>query len=125
MQVGLAATAVTVGLVGVGYAACQMFPLAMLPDVAAADTAATGEARAGAYTGVWTAGETAGLALGPLLYAAILAVGGYVSSTNSAAVQPDSARTAILLGFTVVPALLVAGSLVVLRRYHLAEEDAR
>ena len=125
VRAGLAATAVTVGIVGVGYAACQMFPLAMLPDVAAADTAATGEARAGAYTGVWTAGETAGLALGPLLYAGILAVGGYVSSTNSAAVQPDSARTAILLGFTAVPALLVAGSLVVLRRYHLAEEDAR
>ncbi|WP_377645242.1 MFS transporter [Oryzobacter terrae] len=125
VRAGLAATAVSVALVGVGYAACQMFPLAMLPDVAAADTAATGEARAGAYTGVWTAGETAGLALGPLLYAGILAVGGYVSSTDSAAVQPESARTAILIGFTVVPAVLVAVSLVVLRRYHLAEEDAR
>lgn len=122
---GLVATAVTVGLVGVGYAACQMFPLAMLPDVAAADTAATGEARAGAYTGVWTAGETAGLALGPLLYAGILAFGGYVSSTDSGAVQPDSARLAITLGFTVVPAVLVAVSLVVLRRYRLDEETAR
>lgn len=122
---GLVATAVTVGLVGVGYAACQMFPLAMLPDVAAADTAATGEARAGAYTGVWTAGETAGLALGPLLYAGILAFGGYVSSTDSGAVQPDSARLAITLGFTVVPAVLVAVSLVVLRRYRLDEEAAR
>ncbi|WP_392544090.1 MFS transporter [Oryzobacter telluris] len=125
VRLGLAATAVTVSLVGVGYAACQMFPLAMLPDVAAADTAATGEARAGAYTGVWTAGETAGLALGPLLYAGILAAGGYVSSTDSEAVQPDSARLAITLGFTVVPALLVAASLVVLRRYRLDEEVAR
>ena len=125
VQVGLAATAVTVGLVGVGYAACQMFPLAMLPDVAAADTAATGEARAGAYTGVWTAGETAGLALGPLLYAGVLALGGYVSSTDAGAVQPDSARLAITLGFTVVPAVLVAASLLVLRRYRLSEEDAR
>ena len=118
---GLAATAATVAVVGVGYAACQMFPLAMLPDVAAADTARTGEDRAGTYTGVWTAGETAGLAVGPFLYAGILQLGGYVSSTDAAADQPDSARLAIALGFTVVPALLVAVSLLVLHR-HRPEE---
>lgn len=122
---GLAAAAVTVALVGTGYAACQMFPLAMLPDVAAADTARSGEDRAGTYTGVWTAGETLGLALGPFLYAAVLSLGGYVSSTDAAAAQPDSARLAIILGFTVVPAVLVAASLVVLRRYRLDEEVAR
>ena len=108
VRVGVAATAASVAVVGVGYAACQMFPLAMLPDVAAADTARTGESRAGTYTGVWTAGETLGLALGPLLYAGVLALGGYVSSTDSAAVQPDSALTAIALGFTIIPAALVA-----------------
>lgn len=124
-QVGTGATAVTVGIVGVGYAACQMFPLAMLPDVAAADTARTGEDRAGTYTGVWTAGETLGLALGPFLYAGVLALGGYVSSTDAAAAQPDSARTAIAIGFTVLPALLVGASLLVLRRYRLDPEVTR
>ncbi len=122
---GVVATAVTVGVVGVGYAACQMFPLAMLPDVAAADTARTGEDRAGTYTGVWTAGETLGLALGPLLYAGVLALGGYVSSTDAAAAQPDSAHTAVALGFTVLPAILVAVSLLVLRRYRLDPEVSR
>jgi GPH family glycoside/pentoside/hexuronide:cation symporter len=39
-------------------------------------------------------------------------------------VQPDSARTAIAWGFTVVPAVLVAVSLVVLRRYRLDAEAA-
>ena len=117
--------ALTVAVVGVGYAACQMFPLAMLPDVAAADAARTGETRAGTYTGVWTAGETLGLAFGPFVYAAVLTAGGYVSSTDAAAAQPDSAHTAIALGFTVVPALLVAVSLVVLRRYRLDEEVSR
>lgn len=125
VRVGLVATAVTVAVVGIGYAACQMFPLAMLPDVAAADTARTGEDRAGTYTGVWTAGETLGLALGPFLYAGILALGGYVSSTDATAAQPDSARTAIALGFTVVPAVLVAISVVVLRRYRLDQEVPR
>jgi Na+/melibiose symporter-like transporter len=125
VRVGLVAAALSVAVVGVGYAACQMFPLAMLPDVAAADTAVTGETRAGTYTGVWTAGETLGLALGPFLYAAVLTMGGYVSSTDAAAAQPDSARTAIAWGFSVLPALLVAGSLLILRRYRLDEEVAR
>ena len=62
-----------VAVVGIGYAACQMFPLAMLPDVAAADSARTGRALSGSFTGVWTAGETLGLALGPLLFAGVLA----------------------------------------------------
>jgi GPH family glycoside/pentoside/hexuronide:cation symporter len=68
---------VAIGLVGVGYAGCQAFPLAMLPDTAAHDARLTGENRSGVYTGVWTASETVGLAVGPGLYALILAVGGY------------------------------------------------
>ena len=119
VRVGTGAAAASVALIGVGYAACQLFPLAMLPDVAAADTAATGRSRAGTYTGVWTAGETLGLAMGPLLYAAVLALGGYVSSTDADVAQPASAHTAIAVGFTVIPAVLVLGSLLVLRRYRL------
>ena len=68
---------------------------------------------------MWTAGETLGLALGPAVYAAVLALGGYVSSTGSAVVQPDSAVTAIALGFSLVPAVLVAVSLLALRGYRL------
>ena len=67
-------------LVGLGYAGVQVFPLAMLPDAAAVDAKRTGDNRAGVYTGVWTAGETLGLALGPALFALVLAIGGYHSS---------------------------------------------
>ncbi len=125
VQAGLVAAALSVAVVGIGYAACQMFPLAMLPDVAAADAARTGESRAGTFTGVWTAGETLGLALGPFLYAAVLTVGGYVSSTDADAAQPDSARLAIAIGFSVVPAVLVGVSMLVLQRYRLAAELTR
>jgi GPH family glycoside/pentoside/hexuronide:cation symporter len=125
VRVGLVAAALSVAVVGVGYAACQMFPLAMLPDVAAADAERAGESRAGTFTGVWTAGETLGLALGPFVYAAVLTLGGYISSTDADAAQPDSARLAIALGFSVVPAVLVAASMVVLRRYRLDAEVAR
>ncbi|MET3961424.1 GPH family glycoside/pentoside/hexuronide:cation symporter [Marmoricola sp. OAE513] len=111
-------------LVGVGYAGCQVFPLAMLPDAAAVDTRRTGTSRVGVYTGVWTAGETLGLALGPALFALVLAVGGYVSHTEDEKVtQPDSALTAITLGFSVIPAVLVLVSLFWLTRYSLTSEE--
>ena len=90
-------------LVGVGYAGCQVFPMAMLPDAAAVDARRTGSNRAGVYTGVWTAGETLGLALGPGVFALVLAIGGYRSSTDGDVAQPDSALTAITLGFSVLP----------------------
>lgn len=112
-----------VAVAGIGYAGAQLFPLAMLPDAAAADARRTGENRVGVFTGVWTAGETLGLALGPALFAVVLAIGGYRSSTGQAVTQPDSAITAIVLGFSVLPAILVAVSMIPLSRYHLTEED--
>jgi Na+/melibiose symporter-like transporter len=93
--------------------------MAMLPDVAAVDAARTGENRAGVYTGVWTAGETLGLALGPGVFALALALGGYRSSTTGDVAQPGSALSAIVIGFSVVPAALTLLSLVWLTRYTL------
>ncbi|NYI78106.1 MFS transporter [Nocardioides panzhihuensis] len=110
-------------LVGVGYAGCQVFPMAMLPDAAAVDARRSGTSRIGVYTGVWTAGETLGLALGPGVYAAVLALGGYRSSAGSDIAQPDSALIAITLGFSVLPALLALLSLLWLRRYSLTADD--
>lgn len=126
MRISLVALALTATVIGVGYAGAQMFPMAMLPDNAAVDGMRTGENRVGVYTGVWTAGETFGLALGPLVYAAVLAAGGYVSSTDGLAEQPDSALTAIAVGFALIPALLIALSFITLSRYRLdqAEVDA-
>jgi Na+/melibiose symporter-like transporter len=115
-----------VALVGVGYAGCQVFPLAMLPDAAAVDAQRTGSSRVGVYTGVWTAAETFGLALGPGLFAVVLAIGGYESSTDGDVVQSSGTLTAITLGFSLLPAVLVLTSLWWLRQYTLdAQEVAR
>ncbi len=108
-----------VALVGVGYAGCQVFPMAMMPDTAAVDSHRTGANRVGVYTGVWTAGETLGLALGPAVFALVLAVGGYRSSTTGGTTQSDSALSAITLGFSVLPATLVLLSLFWITRYRL------
>jgi Na+/melibiose symporter-like transporter len=91
----------------------------MLPDVVAADEAASGQRRAGVFTGVWTAAETLGLAVGPGLLGLLLGVAGYVSSTGEDAAQSGGAVLAVRLGFTVLPALLVLASLPVLARYRL------
>jgi Na+/melibiose symporter-like transporter len=110
-------------VVGAGYAGQQVFALAMLPDCIAYDTARTGRRQAGVFTGLWTAGETFGLALGPGVYALVLQVSGYrSSSTGEAAVQTATAKTGVLLGFSLLPALVVAGSLVLLRGYDLTRE---
>ncbi len=109
-------------MIGVGYAGQQVFGLAMLPDCIAYDAARTGKRQAGVFTGLWTAGETLGLALGPSVYGAVLAAFGYVSSTTGPVAQSDTARLGVLLGFTVLPAVLVAGALVFLRGYDLTPE---
>ena len=109
-------------LVGIGYAGMQMFPLAMLPDVIAADEAASGQRRAGVFTGVWTAAETLGLAVGPGLLGLLLAAAGYVSSTGDDVAQSSGAVTAVRLGFSVLPALIVLAAVPVFARYRLEEE---
>jgi GPH family glycoside/pentoside/hexuronide:cation symporter len=110
-----------VAVIGAGYAGQQVFALAMLPDCIAYDTARTGRRQAGVFTGVWTAGETLGLAFGPGIYALILQLFGYVSSsTGKAATQDGTARLGVLLGFTVVPALLVGAAALLLRGYREA-----
>ena len=111
--------AVLVVVVGVGYAGMQMFPLSMLPDVIAADEAASGTRRAGVFTGVWTAAETLGLAIGPGLLGGLLALAGYLSSAGLEVPQTSTAITAVRLSFGLLPALIVLASLPVLARYRL------
>ncbi len=114
-----------VAVCGVGYAGMQMFPLSMLPDTVAADTAASGQRRSGVFTGLWTAGETAGFALGPALVLFVLSLGGFMSSqADEQVAQPASAETAILLAFTLVPAALLLISLPLVRAYRLPEIPA-
>ncbi|MGO3327780.1 MFS transporter [Gordonia sp. (in: high G+C Gram-positive bacteria)] len=110
-----------VALAGVGYAGMQTFPLAMLPDVIDEVSAARGRDQGGSLSGLWTAGETLGLALGPGAYLLVLAATGFVSSTNDEdRAQSDVAIAGIAGGFSLLPALLVAVSIVVFLRYERA-----
>ncbi|MFK0402243.1 MFS transporter [Microbacterium sp. NPDC090225] len=114
----------SVAVAGVAYAGLQSLPMAMLPDVISHDERTHGSGRAGTFTGIWTAGETVGFALGATTVSLTLALTGYVSTVAGAAVeQPDAAITGIVLSFSILPALIMLASLLPLRRYRLRRHD--
>lgn len=116
---GLAASVGIVVVLGVAFAGLQLFAFSMVPDAVAA-AHARGASRAGSYTGVWTATEASGTAIGPYLYAGVLAIGGFVSVTAGQQVQQsDTALSAVLLGFTIVPAALMVIAALFQGRYRL------
>ncbi|MBD0710797.1 MULTISPECIES: MFS transporter [unclassified Streptomyces] len=113
---GVVLAAVDVMVMGIAFSGLQLFAFSMLPDAVAAAEAA-GSSKAGAYTGVWTATEATGTAVGPYLYSAVLALGGFVSSTAGDPVtQSGTALGALVVGFTAVPAVLMAIALWCQRR---------
>lgn len=116
-----------VALAGAGYAGMQSLPMAMLPDVISHDARRNGEGRAGTFGGMWTAGETTGMALGATALSIVLALSGYVSRSaavaEAGASQPSSAVAGIVLSFSLVPAIIIAISLVPLARYRLRKGD--
>ena len=114
----------SVAVAGIAYAGMQSLPMAMLPDVISHDARQYGAGRAGAFGGIWTAGETTGFALGATALAIVLAATGYVERVAGASVtQPDAAIAGIVLSFSVLPAALVVASLVPLARYRLRRDD--
>lgn len=114
---------VPVGIAGLAYAGMQSLPMAMLPDVISHDEATSGGTRAGAFSGVWTAGETVGFALGATTLSIILALTGYVVSAGQTVSQPQSAVAGIVVSFSIVPAALIGLSLLTLARYRLRRTD--
>jgi Na+/melibiose symporter-like transporter len=109
-----------IALAGAAYAGMQTLPLAMLPDVISDDAHRHGSGHAGVIGGLWTAGETAGMGFGAIVLTIVLALTGYAESTGGAVVeQPGSAIAGIVVAFSIVPAALVASSLLTLRRYPL------
>ncbi|MCA9700053.1 MAG: MFS transporter, partial [Myxococcales bacterium] len=73
-----------VTVMGMAYAATQLFPFSMLPDTIAVDQAATGRRREGIFTGIWTAVDKGGLALGGFATGLILEFSGFVERHGEA-----------------------------------------
>jgi Na+/melibiose symporter-like transporter len=119
-----------VAVAGAAYAGMQSLPMAMLPDVISHDARRNGPGRAGTFGGMWTAGETTGMALGATVLTIVLALTGYIARSASdaaaaagGATQPAEAVVGIVLSFSVIPAAIIAASLAPLTRYRLRKGD--
>jgi Na+/melibiose symporter-like transporter len=116
---GLPVIVGAVVVLGIGFAAMQLLPLSMVPDVIAA-AGPGGAVSAGSYTGVWTTAEATGGAVGPYLFSACLAVGGFAASgAGETVTQSAAALAAVRYGFTLVPAALMAVAILLQRQYTL------
>jgi Na+/melibiose symporter-like transporter len=102
---------------GIGFAGLQLFPFAEVLDIVQADARRTGRFREGLFTGLWTANEKVGLAAGGLIQGAILSAAGFVESTSGGAAQDGAALAGIRIAFSAAPAIVLAASLYLLKRY--------
>lgn len=113
---GVPVTLAIVFMLGVCFAGLQLMAFSMVPDVVRA--ASSDGSKAASYTGVWTATEATGTAIGPYVYSFVLFLGGFVASTAGTNVEQSStALRALLLGFTLVPAAIMLVAMFFQRRY--------
>ncbi|MEZ6011623.1 MAG: MFS transporter [Hyphomonas sp.] len=100
-------------IVGVGFAGLQLLPFAMLTDLINAELHNERDI-GGLMTGVWTALEKGGLALGPLVVGIALSAASYQAGAGA---QPESAVVGVRLLFSLAPAGLALISLASLALY--------
>jgi glycoside/pentoside/hexuronide:cation symporter, GPH family len=110
-------------LMGAGFGGMQVLPFAMVTDTIQLDAQRSGLRREGLFTGLWTAGEKAGLAFGPLVAGLMLSAFGFVESTGTRVAQPESALIGITIIACIVPSMLLLSSLIFLRAYTLTEQQ--
>ena len=111
-------------LAGVGVSTAYLIPWAMVPDVIELDELETGQRREGVFYGFMVLLQKVGLAGGLFLVGQILQGSGFISSIPCAPTptQPESALTAIRLMIGPVPALALAGGLILAYFYPITRQ---
>lgn len=101
-------------LLGFGFAGLQVIPYSLLADVIRYDARLTGFPREAILTGIWTACEKTGFALGPLVAGTLLALFGFIENSVSGNIvkQTESVLDGILITVSLVPAFFVIVSVV-------------
>ena len=95
-----------------------LMALSFLTDTITRDREQTGVSRSGLYSGVFSAIEKVGFALGPAIAGIILSVGGFVGGKSGDALpQTPTALTTLLFAFCAYPAILKLASLLIFARY--------
>ncbi|MEV2276230.1 MFS transporter [Nocardiopsis sp. NPDC049922] len=116
---GVPAAVLSSVLVGIGLSGTTLLPASMLADCLAA-TDEAGRRQGGVLAGLWTSGEAMAQSVGTGLLSLSLAVSGYVESSAGEVVrQSDEALRGMLVGSTLVPAVVMLSCLVPLAFYRL------
>jgi len=105
---------------GIGDAATQLFPNAMVPDTVEVDELRTGMRREGAIFGAWSFCRKLGMAGGAFLASLGLSIVGFVSGAGSEAQSP-AALAGIRVIYALVPCTLWILAMVLMWRYELSE----
>lgn len=101
-------------LAGMTNGSYQQIPWAMYPDLMDVTRRESGEAIEGAFSAIWLFGQKAANAFAPLILGAILGAYGWVETTQGVADQSDAAKDALHWAVTLVPAGILAVSIVLL-----------
>jgi len=115
---------VLASLSGFGVAAVHLLPSSMMPDVLEVDQLMSGRRQEGLYTGVGVFGSKLAQTVVLALLPAVLHWSNYVqpSPQNPSPIQPQSALNVLRLLIAILPAVLLAASMVVAWFYPLTRE---
>jgi len=108
---------------GIATAGSLLFGQSMLPDAIAHDAKRSGLRREGVFSGIFTTAEKTAFAVGGALTGIFLGAMGYVSSTSGSVAQPESAILAVYICQSILPALMLFLSILLLTQYNLSEDE--
>jgi len=101
-------------LAGITNGSYQQIPWALYPDLTDVTRAQSGEAIEGAFSAIWLFGQKAANAFAPLILGAILSAYGWLETTQGVIEQSDAALGALRVAVTLVPAGILALSIILL-----------
>ena len=110
-SLGLALLVLTIVVIGLGASTAYLIPWALLPDAIDADP----DQPAGLYTAWMVVIQKLGIGVAVFALGNVLSWSGYQASEGL--VQPGSALTTIRLCMGLIPAVLIAAGLLVMRRW--------
>jgi GPH family glycoside/pentoside/hexuronide:cation symporter len=110
-------------LSGISDAVNQLMPTSMIPDTVEADEVRTGKRREGTIFGAMAFCRKLGMAFGAFFASWILQVAGFIGGGMTPEMQTESGLLGIRIAYTLLPALLWLGAMMIVRQYALGEQQ--
>ena len=114
--------AIIIGCTNAGFA---VLIFSLLTDTIDKQRRIKGTVDEGLFSGFFSATEKLAFALGPVLAGGILSMTGFESSTGGAVAQNASAIRGIVMIYSIIPAVIMALSLMIFTRYARALRDMK